>query len=236
MKTTLKSAAILLTLAAAFQSGQVSAIPVTVSGASVSFTYDSALTGLFGAPTVVGDTFYFTPTTFTAQSYNGAGIVNTSATFNVAVTANSGYTLSAATLAEQGDYYVIGSGSAVAVGGKLFVRDLASPVTSVTSSSILPSTPLTATTTLAGFETSEWFASVGGALPGSWGSITGVNVTIENILLASTSAAGSAAFIEKKFAGLTVIISPVPESNRAALMLAGLGLVGFVARRKKPAL
>jgi hypothetical protein len=234
MKSIIKSGVIGLCLAAGLQVGTASAIPVTVSGATVSFTYDSALTGLFGSPTVVGDSFYFTPITFVAQSYNGAGIVHTSATFNVAVTANAGYALSATTLAEQGDYYAIGSGSEVAVGGKLFVRDLADPVASVTSSSITPDMPLADSTTLAGFATSNWTASAGGVLPSGWGPVVGTNVTIQNILLASSSLPGTAAFIEKKFVGLTVVTSPVPEPNNALLLLSSLGLVWYTARRKKP--
>jgi len=46
----------------------------------------------------------------------------------------------------------------------------------------------------------------------------------------------SLAFVEKKYAGLTIgtmSVTPVPEAETYAMMLAGLGLVGFVARRRK---
>ncbi|MDP3217955.1 MAG: FxDxF family PEP-CTERM protein, partial [Deltaproteobacteria bacterium] len=40
------------------------------------------------------------------------------------------------------------------------------------------------------------------------------------------------AFIEKKYAGLNVITTPVPEAETYAMMLAGLGLIGFAVRRR----
>ena len=54
-------------------SGAAFAATVTLAGTTVSFTFDSALSGLFGAPTVTGDALYFTPTTYKAQSFNGRG-------------------------------------------------------------------------------------------------------------------------------------------------------------------
>src|SRR3569832_1871303 len=67
----IKRTAAVLALSAAMLSGPVQAVPVTVVGTTVSFTFDSALSGLFGVPLVTGDTQFFTPTTYKAQSFNG---------------------------------------------------------------------------------------------------------------------------------------------------------------------
>jgi hypothetical protein len=70
----------------------------------------------------------------------------------------------------------------------------------------------------------------------AWDSVQAINVTVENLLLASTGATPSLAFVEKKFVGLTpfmVAVTPVPEAETYAMMLAGLGLVGFAAARRR---
>jgi len=236
MKAIKKSRAAILCLSVVLQSAPAFAVPVTVAGTNVSFTYDSALTSLFGTPVVTGDSFYFTPTSFKAESYNGVGIDSTSVTFNVSVVANDGYFISSTLLSEEGDYYKLSESSAVAVGGQLIVRDLDAPLSSMMSS-ITSAMPLDVTTSFADFETTNWSATASLVLPEDWGPVAGVNVTLENILLASTVIPASAAFIEKKFVGLTVIasmVSPVPETNHYGMLLAGLGLVGFMVRRKKP--
>lgn len=234
-----KQTAVVLGLTAAMLSGQALAIPVTVAGTTVSFTFDSGLSGLFGTPTVVGDILSFTPTTYKAQAFNGSGFAAASQTFNIVVNAHSGYLLSAVNLAEDGDYYNIGAGSSVAVGGKLLVRDLEAPLLPAASGKIKTTLPLTAVTSMADFQTTDWTSHTGVTIPAGWGGadgiVNGVNVTIENILLANSISAGSAAFIEKKFAALAIVTAPVPEPRTYALFLAGLGLIGFAARRKSRA-
>ena len=228
--------ATVLGLSVAMLSGHALAVPVTVAGTTVSFTFDSALSGLFGAPTVTGDALFFTPTTYKAQSFNGSGFASASQTFNITVNANPGYFVTAVNLNEDGDYYNIGAGASVAVGGKLYVRDLESPLTPAASSKIKSLLPLTDVTSLADFETTDWTSHAGVTIPAGWGGadgvVSGVNVTIENILLANSSTLGSAAFIEKKFAGLDIVTTPVPEPQAYALFFAGLGLVGFMGWRK----
>src|SRR5574340_127478 len=235
MKHMNKLAAAVLLLSQAI-SGTALAVPVTVVGTSVSFTFDSALSGLFGAPTVTGDALFFTPTTYKAQSYNGTGFASASQTFNITVNANPGYQVSAVSLTEDGDYFNIGTGSSVAVGGKFYARDLESPLTPAATSKIKSSASLTDMTSMADFETTDWASHANIAIPAGWGGadgiVRGVNVTIENILLASSTALGDAAFIEKKFAGLYVVTAPVPEPETYAMLLVGLGLVGFAVRRR----
>ncbi len=217
-------------------SGAAFAVPVTLAGTSVSFTFDSALSGLFGTPMVSGDALFFTPTTYKAQSFNGTGFASASQTFNITVNTNPGYSVAAVNLTEDGDYYNIGAGASVAVGGKLYVRDLETPLAAAAISKIKATQPLTDVTSLADFETTDWRSLAGVATPAGWGGadgiVSGVNVTIENILLANSLSLGSAAFIEKKFVGLSVVTAPVPEPAAYALMLVGLGLVGFAVRSR----
>lgn len=78
-----------------------------------------------------------------------------------------------------------------------------------------------------------WAANAGAPLlvrggGGTDGVVSGVDVTIENILLASSFTPGSAAFIEKKFAGFAIVAAPVLEPRVYAQFIAGLGLVGFL--------
>jgi hypothetical protein len=225
-----------------FMSGQVLAVPITVSGTTVSFAFDSALVGLFGTPTVAGDSLFFTPTTFKAQSSSNAGFVITSQTFNVAVTANAGYQIAGANLTESGDYFNINTNfnafEGVGVSGQLILRNLESPFTPAASANIATLSPLTALTTFpVGFSSTNWTATASVGVPLGWGGEDGiasaVNVTIENILAASSLNAASSAFIEKKFAGFEIVTTPVPEAQTYAMMLVGLGLVGFVVRRSR---
>jgi hypothetical protein len=82
-----------------------------------------------------------------------------------------------------------------------------------------------------GLPTDNWIAQTSTDLS-AWNSARAINVTVENLLLASTSLPNSLAFVEKKFVGLALITTPVPEADTYAMMLAGLGLVGFAARRR----
>lgn len=222
---------------------QAQAVPVTVMGTTVSFTFDSALAGLFGAPSVSGDSLYFTPSSFKAQSSSGAGFAVTSQTFNVAVSANAGHQITGATLTESGDYFNINTNFAgnegVAVGGQFILRDLDSPFAAPVSTNIVALAPLTATTTLATFGTANWAAGASVNVPLGWGGqdgiVEGVNLTLQNILVASSLNAASSAFIEKKFAGIEIVTTPVPEPANYAMFLAGLGILGYLARRRAAA-
>ncbi len=201
----------------------------TLTGTNVTYVYDADVTGLYGTPFLSGDSLVFTPTNFNALSADG-GFVQTSSTVNVKVYANGGYTLSAFNLTELGDYYLIGSDAEVAVGGQIRLFDLDN-ISNQLTDPITATAPLTVTTTFGNYQTTNWQANAAIAVPTNWSS--GVNLTIENILLAHTTQVGSAAFVEKKLTGNSVVITPVPEAETYAMMLAGLGLVGFMARRRR---
>jgi hypothetical protein len=51
------------------------------------------------------------------------------------------------------------------------------------------------------------------------------------VLFANAGSKSGYAFVEKKYVGLTV--SAVPEPESFAMLLAGLGLIGALARRRR---
>ena len=206
--------------------GAAFAASVTLSGTTIDFTFDDAMLGLFGTASVSGDSLYFTPTDFVAQSSNGAGYVLTNETINVQVTAHQGYSFSSFDFSEKGDYLLLGSGSSVDVTGQVRLFDVANPFVDITSS-LAPVAPLTQV----GVPTHDWVAQTSTDLS-AWNTANTINVTVENLLLASTTAPNSLAFVEKKFVGLNFVTTPVPEAETYAMMLAGLGLIGFVVRRR----
>jgi hypothetical protein len=211
-------------------SGAAFAAPVTLAGTSVDFAFDDALLGLFGQANVSGDTLYFTPVGFEAKSLNGAGFALTNDTMNIRVSAHEGWMFSGIDLTEKGDYMLLGSGSMAGVAGQMRVFDIARPLTDVTAN-ILPMSPLDQT----GMSTHNWEALTATDLS-AWANTRAINVTVENLMLASTGVTPSLAFVEKKLVGLTplmVAVAPVPEAETYAMMLVGLGLVGWsVARRR----
>jgi len=210
-------------------SGAAFAASVTLSGDTVDYTFDDTLLGLYGPASLSGDTLHFTPVDFQAKSLNGAGFALTNNTMNIQVTAHDGWLFSNIGLAERGDYLLLGAGSTADVAGQIRVFDVAAPLTDVTAS-ILPGGPLDQS----GLPTTNWDAAATVDLS-AWTDARTVNVTVQDILLASTSAAASVAFVEKKFVGLTAGVAPIPEAQTYAMMLAGLGLVGWKIRRRRPA-
>lgn len=205
------------------------AAPVTLAGGTVDFSFDDAMLGLFGSAAVSGDTLYFTPTAFDVQSLNGNGFALSNETVNVRISAHSGYEFKSLDLVERGDYLLLGSGGMVDVGGQLRVFDVTNPLSDITAS-IAAGGALTAV----GLPTHNWSATAAANV--STLDAREIKVTVENLLLAYTTSPGSLAFIEKKFAGLTVdtvAVTSVPEAETWTMMLAGLGLVGFLAGRRR---
>ena len=211
------------------------AVPVTVVGSTFDITYDNALVGLFGAPMITGNQVAWFPSGspgFSASAISDVKITNS--TFVLQLTAKPGYTLTGFSLLEGGDYKFYGSGSFVAAGGEL----RATPLTpggptliddiDITSGAFLPQA------TSFPFPTRKWLAAATLALPAG---TTQANATVENILFvyAADVTPGDYAFIEKKDVFLTVMTAPIPEPETYALMLAGLGVVGFVALRRRKA-
>ncbi len=210
-------------------SGAAFAASVTLAGTSVDFTFDDALLGLFGPASVSGNTLYFTPVAFKAQSLNGAGYALTSDTMNVQVAAHSDWLFSSLGLTERGSYTLLGSGSSADVAGQMRVFDVAQPLTDLTAT-IQPASPLDQI----GLATHNWTAGASTDLS-AWNTAQTINVTVQNLLLASTSINPSLALVQKNFVGVTAVMAPVPEAETYAMMLAGLGLVGFALARRRAA-
>jgi len=214
-------------------SGPAAAAPYTLHADTVDFTYDDSMLGLFSPASIAGNTLYFLPTGFDAQSLNGAGFALANETINVQITVHDGYEFSDLSLLERGDYLLLGTGGMVDVGGQIRAFDVSNPFDEITAG-----IATTSVLTTVGMPTRNWTATASADVSGL--NARTINVTIENLLLASTATPGSLAFIEKKFAGLsieTTAVTAVPEAETWAMMLAGLGLVGWSAmrRRRQPA-
>ena len=108
---------IALSIALTLTVGTASAAIVTISGDDVKFTYDDS--SLFGTGAVIGNTIFFTPETFNAESLNGAGLVQTSESLDITTEITSiGYAMDGFQVLENGDYFIKGIGASVsAVGG-----------------------------------------------------------------------------------------------------------------------
>ena len=212
----------------AVASANASAANVTLDGDKFTISYDTSVIGLFGTPTLVGSSLVFAPggsPGFSAQSESGMKVTNS--TFSIMIMADPGYTLSSFNLFEGGDYMLIGNSSRVSVGGQLRVK----PVNlAAMTATITPSAPLTTQTTFDAFATTDWeaHASISPAMP-----LSNAAVSIENLLGARTRLADDGyAFIEKNNVELSFVLTPVPEPESYAMLLAGLGLMGAVARRR----
>jgi hypothetical protein len=228
MKRVNKKLAAGMTLLSQTLTGAAFAASVTLSGTTVDFSFDDTLLGLFGQANVAGDSLYFTPINFSAESMNGAGFDLTKQTVNVKVTAHDNWDFSSLALTERGDYLQVGQGAKVVVSGQIRAFDTLKPLAEVTSN-ILPTGAFQQTDD---FITKNWEANAAANL-GTMSTASMINVTLQNILVAqSPVGTDTLAFIEKKYAGLNVITTPVPEAETYSMMLAGLGLIGFVVRRR----
>jgi len=212
-----------------------SAATVTQMGTNVTFSYDDAT--LYGAGTVVGDSIFFSPTGFKAESLNDDGVVTANETLNITVEVKSGssYVIEQFLLVEQGDYFLNGSSSSVDASGQLQVSSLATlcGFFVCNDTEIFSAGPLTTTGALTAWSASTQidFDDTAG-----WGSDTGVIAQIQNDLTAISTINGESALVQKKGQGVGLIVNemsgtmiPVP----APLWLLGsaLGLLGWLRRR-----
>lgn len=188
---------------------------ITLTGSTVSFTFNETSLGLFsGAYAVSGDTLTFTPTSFV-----NSGDILVSQTINVLVTPKPGWQFSSIGFQESGLYSQNLFIDDVAVGGQLRIFDPAQAATELTPAIVNPVFLLPATN-------QPWNTSISQSLA-LFTSASSLNVTIENILIAYPGAE-----ISKDLASLTVLTTPVPEVETWAMMVAGLGLIGLQLRRR----
>lgn len=240
--------------------GMAQAAIITLTGVNFNVNYDNTKLGLFGVPTLgANDTLFFTLNSFSAQSLNGASAQLTASTISgIELVAKGTYQFGSLKLVEFGDYQLQGAGSTVAVTGQL--RAFNASISGTTGNAITtqttkgltvsPTTPLNLNDGI----NHDWFATStinGSTAPVVPTFLNGVNalnsvntttgtrvlgVAVENILTAFTPPVGNPfiqqAFIEKKFAGVQIAVSPVPEAPSPMLMVGGLALMGFVLRKK----
>ncbi len=209
-----------------FACAPLHAAVVTVFGDDVQFTYDDAT--LFGVATAVGNSIFFTPTTFVAESNNTDGLVTTSETLFITVEMlGSSTVMTQFALAEQGDYRLDGTTSSVTATGTF---DVSSNTSAFSDSNAISAGPLTVQGAL-----TDWTINsmIDLADTVGWGQDTAVTFMLDNILTAESNASGDQAIIQKKFGafGVQVTVIPVP----AALYLFGsaLALLGWGSRRRR---
>lgn len=193
------------------------------SANEVTYTFDSTQPdfSMFGTPTVSGNSLTFAPSAFLATENAPAYPMIT-----VTVTANAGYFLSGFQLIETGGYTLPTSGDEVSLGGVFEALDLEGTTGNLVSSGITGPAFTTMGTNLA------WTGGASLAIPASgWGGldglVTSVTLTIDNQLFAF-----GAGEIWKDAISVMAVTTPVPEAETYAMMLVGLGLVGFMARRR----
>ena len=231
MKNYKKTALMVLGLSACLLGGTASAGKLV--GTYVTYTYDDTKLGLFGTPSLDGEDLVFglvDPISgFEAQAQN-AGDMTTNWTLYVDVIANKGYQLSSFGLAESGSYQLQGSNDFVDVAGEFAVRDNGDPNFRSYATTFGPSSALNNYTNTP----TNWTAATNVLLSATgWSGMVGnTTLTISNLLYAEADILGAAS-ITKDFVRISAITTPVPEAETYAMMLAGLGLVGFMARRTR---
>ena len=207
-----------------FAMATASAATITQFGDDVGFTYDNAT--LYGTGVVFGNSIFFTPAAFLAESLDGAGLDTSTATLNIDINATTdGFSMNNFTIYEDGDYRLKGSGASVSADA--FFR-----ATSLTTACGFPPCQdevLFDAGTLTDADGALALWDMGASLNLFWGNDTDVRLTVQNTLTAETLASGEIAFIQKKFS-ITIPEVPVP----ATVWLFGSGLLGLigVARRK----
>lgn len=238
-----RASAFCLVSASFLLAGPALATTVTVNATDFTVTYDTSTLGQFGSLAVVGDNLFFTPNNFKAESLNGSGVVTDDSTASgIVLTAHAGYHFGSLSLAEFGDYKLLGASSTVSVTGQLRAFDQSNPLFTQTTSAITPtgSLPLT----VIDGATHNWSATAqidastvpltgGTAWLGQAGTI---DLTIENLLTAYTApgAGPQDAFIEKKFNGAQVSVvpaTPVPLPGSLGLLATAVALGAGVIRR-----
>ncbi len=212
--------------------GGAQAATITQMGTDVTFTYNDAT--LYGTGSVVGNSIFFSPTTFKAESLNTAGVDTANETLNITVTVkpSSSYVITEFALVELGDYLLNGSSSSVDASGRLQVSSLTKTCGffACTDSEIFTAGALTTTGVL-----TDWSASADIDFADTAGWITDTNVMaqIQNDLTAISTVNGESAMVQKKFEGVGLVVNPIPVPAAAWLFGSALGLLGWLRRRAR---
>ncbi len=201
---------------------------VTLFGDDVKFTYDN--TTLFGTGTTVGNSLFFTPATFVAESSNNGGLITTASTLSIQIAVlNPGSAMTQFAMAERGDYLLNGATAAVTATG-MFSID--SDTAAFSASQAISAGALTAQGAL-----TEWniLSLIDLADTAGWGQDTAVTLTLDNRLTAMSTLLGDQALVQKKFGafGVGVGVVPLPEPSLLYLFAAALAWVGWRTRPQR---
>jgi hypothetical protein len=190
---------------------------------------------LFEAPIVIGDSLFFSPSSYLATAAGAGGFDQTGALLEMTLAATSGNYIETVTITEAGDTFLVGGGGTAATGAFVGVSGFIT-VTGANGAPIAPVIiPYTAIFTQDTF-----------ALPGDFGNTTWVGTAIVDVAsvvpnateavfdldnnLYAYSEAGTSSLIQKKVANALVISLPEPTS--VALMGLGLVAAAFAGRRR----
>lgn len=203
--------------------GPAAAASITACGPTVCYEYDDAqaAVSLTGLPVLVGDDMQFMPTSFLASS-NGAGFVTKVANFVFDRVWTPGkQEIVSLTTVEEFDYEIVNGGD---VRATLYMQARSNHVSSDGISQIwsLP---------IAGDSGGPQITSLTGSLlPAAdfTQPADDMRVSIQNTLRANAGN-GELAWIQKKFTLVTTVV-PVPAT--VWLLGSGLGVLGFLRRRR----
>jgi len=207
------------------------AAPVYLAGDTVDFYYDDAQPGMsaYGPLSVVGNSIFTQSVNLSADAANGSS-TSINALGSITIVAHSGYSFDSMQVAQFGDYSLSGAGASISVSGTLSVED--SNNSAISSSNSLNVSGLG----LNDGQTREWQATAGFDLStATWSNVSSIELSLDTLLSASTSAIGESAFTESKFVGggmvtIETTVVPVP----AAVWLFGSGLLGLASIARKP--
>ena len=220
--------------------GSTSAFDVVGSNFTFTGSGVDPVSGKYGQVSANTDTVYFKPggtggvDAFSVDAsgdstLQGTGTLAENRSFSV--TAASGYVITGLSLKVIGTYfYFTGNNASVSAVGSLQVMP--------TTAAVGAPTPAFVGYLAENYDAKSWSAQTA-SIPMSLVSPTSATVRIR-LTLGATAAMTAMdpdfnyAFIDARELQLTVMTTPVPEPETYALLLAGLGAVGFVVARRRP--
>jgi len=169
---------------------------------------------------VVQDSLVFFPSSFKAESENGAS-AQSSDRLEFTIYAKPGLMVQEVRISEWGNYSITGSGS-VNVIGALDVKNLLTNAQASAAMVTTPAMPLVASSNTSGV----WEGSAATILPSGW---TEIHVVFDSTL-ATTSGGSSASSIHKSGTDALVVTVAIPEPSCAALLI---GSGALLLRRRR---
>ena len=215
---------------AANTNAQVNWVPSFGSGSFFSYAGGFSDNGYFGNPTLVGDSFQFTPANFVANSVNGTSDIKADR-IQVDLTANPGQRFTMIKITEFGGWGITGIGTVRAF-GSLNLIDMINvrppAITALVAGATTPvPLPMPISTPGSGLWSGSAIIDLTQIVGADW---TKLRLVFSNTLQA-TSTAGSASTIDKKIVGGPSIFVDIFPSPGAASVLAMGGLIA--ARRRR---